>query len=149
MSISAKDITRLQSAVGSQQAGNDWAGVSMFKGGFASSGATVAAGSTSGPFVVVPDSGGTPGTFRAYPQVNGQIKSIDNIVVSGFTPRTPSVSETTIAQVTGYGLDSANKQMYITIQLADFTGALQASLPSKFVVGVQCSLTLSSNSNPL
>jgi hypothetical protein len=147
--ITSNDIKRVQTALGSQQAGNNVVGTTMFKGGFAcgSSGQVLAA--ATGPFVVVPDSGGTPGTYRAYPQVNGQILSIDNAVVTGFTPRNPSASETTIAQVTGYNIDSANNQWYITIQLATFSGALQGSLPAKFVVGVQCSVTLSSTSNPL
>lgn len=147
--MNADDIKRLQHAVASQQAGNDVYGAIGLKGGFATDGAAVIAGSPTGPFVVVPDSGGTPGTFRAYPQVNGQILSLDNIVVSGFTPRSPSAAETTIAQVTGYNIDAANKKWYITIQLADFTGALQGSLPAKYVVGVQCAVTFSANSNPL
>lgn len=146
--INANDITRLQTAVGSQQAGNDLYGAIGLKGGF-SSNSSGAVTQVSGPFVVLPDSSGTVGAFRAYPQVNGQILSIDNIVVSGFTPRGPGVSETTIAQVTGYNIDAANNQYYITIQLATFSGALQGSLPSKFVVGVQCAVTLSNNSNPL
>ena len=147
--MNADDIKRLQTAMGSQQAGNDTFGTIGLKGGFATDGAAVIAGSASPSFVVLPDSGGTPGTFRAYPQVNGQILSLDNIVVSGFTPRIPSAAETTIAQVTGYDIDHANNKWYITIQLADFTGALQGSLPAKFVVGVQCAVTLASNANPL
>lgn len=146
--MNADDIKRLQTAVGSQQAGNDIFGTIGLKGGFAanSSGAVTVA---SGPFTVVPDSSGTVGAFRAYPQVNGTILSLDNIVVSGFTPRGPGVSETTIAQVTGYNIDTANNQWYITVQLATFSGALQGSLPTKFVVGVQCAVTFSSQSNPL
>ena len=148
--MTAADIKRLQTAVASQQAGNNILGVIGLKGGFACNTAgAVIAGTTSGPFVVVPDSGGTLGTYRAYPQVNGSIKSLDNIVVTGFTPRSPSAAETTIAQVTGYGIDTANNQWYITIQLASFSGALQGSLPAKFVVGVQCAVTLNEGSNPL
>lgn len=143
------DIKRLQTAMGSQQAGNDTFGTIGLKGGFRTATAAVVANSTVGPFVVVPDSGGTAGTFRAYPQVNGTILSIDNVVAGGFTPRIPSASETTIVQVTGFGLDAANNKRYITLQLADFTGALQGSLPASYVVGIQCSITLSANSNPL
>lgn len=171
--MNAQDVSRLQSAVGSQPAGNDILGVIGLKGGFAvNSSGGVIAGSVTGPFVVVPDSGGTPGTYRAYPQAygqpvgnpqsgasapsfvpytgrQGQIVSLDNIVVSGFTPRIPSASETTIAQVCGYNIDAANNQWYITIQQATFAGALQGSLPSKFVIGVQCAVSLSSSANPL
>lgn len=148
--INSKDISRLQTAMGSKEAGNNVFGTIGLKGGFACNTAGhVIAGTSTGPFTFLPDSGGTAGTYRAYPQVNGKIVSIDNIVVSAFTPRSPSASETTIAQVTGYAIDSANGQYYITIQLADFTGALQTSLPAKFVVGVQCALTLTPQSNPL
>lgn len=147
--MNADDIKRLQTAVASQQAGNDIFGTIGLKGGFAAGSSGQVLAPASGPFVVVPDSGGTPGTYRAYPQVNGKILSIDNIVVSGFTPRSPSAAETTIAQVCGYNIDAANNQWYITIQEADFTGALQGSLPAKFVIGIQCAITLSSQSNPL
>lgn len=147
--MNADDIKRLQTAVGSQQAGNDIFGTIGLKGGFAAGSSGQVLAPASGPFVVVKDSGGTAGTYRAYPQVNGQILSIDNIVVTGFTPRDPSDAETTIAQVTGYNVDTANNKWYITIQEADFTGALQGSLPAKFVIGIQCSVTLSPQSNPL
>lgn len=171
--MTAKDVTRLQTAVGQQQAGNNILGAIGLKGGFAcNSSGQVIAGSVTGPFVVVPDSSGTVGAFRAYPQAfgtpvgnpqsghstpafapytgaQGTITSIDNVQVGGFTPRGPGVSETTIAQVTGFAIDTANNQYYITIQQATFSGALQGSLPSKFVVGIQCAVTLSSNANPL
>lgn len=148
--MNADDIKRLQTAVGSQQAGNDIFGTVGLKGGFAVNGSgAVIAGSSTGPFVFLPDSGGTPGTYRAYPQVNGQILSLDNISVGGFTPRSPSASETTIAQVCGFNIDTANNGYYITIQQATFSGSLQGSLPTKFVIGVQCAVTLASNANPL
>lgn len=149
--LSTKDITRLQTAVGSQAAGNNLIGVMGLKGGFAVNGSgAVIPGSTSGPFTVVPDSSGTIGAYRAYPNFPaGSIASIDNIQVGGFTPRGPSVSETTIAQVTGFNVDTANNQWYITIQQATFSGALQGSLPSKFVIGVQCAVTFAKTANPL
>lgn len=149
MAISSQDITRMQTALGDQGAGNDFVGYTMFRGGFRTDGAAVVAGSTVGPFVVLPDSGGTPGTFRAYPQANGKILSIDNVVAGGFTPRSPSASESTIVQVTGFNIDSANNQWYITLQLATFSGALQGSLPSSYVVGIQCAVSLSPQANPL
>jgi hypothetical protein len=151
MSLNTHDVTRIQTALGSQQAGNDLVGMVMFRGGFAVNGSgAVIAGSSTGPFTFVPDSSGTVGAYRAYPNMPaGTIVSIDNISVGGFTPRGPSVSETTIAQVTGFGIDAATGTNYITIQQATFSGALQGSLPTKFVIGVSCSLTLSANANPL
>ncbi len=149
--MNASDIKSVQTALASQQAGNDVVGAIGLKGGFAvnSSGAVIA-GSTAGPFVCLPDSGGTVGTYRAYLNYPaGAISSIDNVVVSGFTPRSPSAAETTIAQVTGFNIDSANGQYYITIQQATFSGSLQGSLPAKFVIGVQCAVTFASNANPL
>lgn len=149
--LSAKDITRVQTAVASQEAGNDVVGTIGLKGGFACNGSgAVIAGSSTGPFTFVKDSGGTAGTYRAYPNFPAHsILSLDNIVVGGFTPRSPSAAETTLAQVCGYNLDAANNKWYITIQEADFTGALQASLPTKFVIGVQCAVTFASSANPL
>lgn len=148
--ISSKDISRLQTAVASKEAGNNLIGNIMFKGGCAvnSSGGVIAK-STVGPFVIVPDSGGTPGTYRAYLQANGQILSIDHAQVGGFTPRNPSAAETTIAQVCGFNIDSNNNQWYITIQQATFSGSLQGSLPSKFVIGIECAVTLAPSANPL
>lgn len=149
--LTKKDITRVQTAVASQQAGNNVVGTMGLKGGFAVNGSgAVIAGSSTGPFNFVKDSGGTAGTYRAYPNFPaGSIISIDNINVGGFTPRSPSAAETTQALVCGFAIDSANGQWYITIAEADFTGALQGSLPTKFVIGVQCAVTFSSNANPL
>ncbi len=149
--ISKRDITFVQTAVSSQQVGNDVVGAIMFKGGFAcnSSGAVIA-GSSVGPFTFLPDSGGTPGTYRAYLNAApGAITGIEFISQQGFTPRTPSSSETTIVQCTGYNIDTANNQWYVTLQQATFSGALQGSLPTEFVIGVQVAVTFAANANPL
>ncbi len=174
--VSAKDVTRLQTAVGSQQAGNNILGVIGMKGGFAcTSSGGVLAGSVTGPFVVNPGSvyGEAAGTYRVYPQAYGQpvgnpqsgaytpnfvpytgsqgtIKSMDFINVAGFTPRNPSSAETAAAGVTGYNIDTANNQWYITVQIQTIgTGAILATPPSNYVVGIECAVTLSSNANPL
>jgi hypothetical protein len=150
MAISPQDITRMQSAIGSQQAGNDVVGTTMFKGGFRVSGANVVAGSTVGPFTCLPDSGGTPGTYRAYLNAApGAILAIENVAAGGFTPRAPSASETTIVQVCGFNIDAANNQWYITLQEATFAGALQGSLPSSYVIGIQAAVTFAPSANPL
>lgn len=147
-----RDITRAQVAMGSQQAGNNLIGLVQYKGGFAcGSSGQVLANSSSGPFTFVKDSGGTAGTYRAYPTVQNKstIASIDYINCSGTTPRSPSAAETTIAQVCGWNIDTANNQWYITIQQADFTGALQSALPAKYVIAVECAVTFTPSSNPL
>jgi hypothetical protein len=147
--MNSDDINRVQTAVGSQQSGNDVVGTMGLKGGFAcnSSGHVTF---QSGPFTVLPDSGGAVGTYRAYPNFPaGSIVSLDNITVGGFTPRSPSASETTQALVTGFNIDTANNKWYITIAQADFTGALQGSLPTKFVIGIQCAVTFAASANPL
>ena len=120
--LSPNDITRVQTAVTSQQAGNDVVGTMGLKGGFAcnSSGAVIA-GSSTGPFTFLPDSGGTVGTYRAYLNFPaGAIQSIDNISTGAFTPRIPSAAETTIVQVTGYNIDTANGLWYVTIAASRF-----------------------------
>lgn len=174
--ISAKDVTRLQTAVGQQQAGNNILGVIGLKGGFAcTTSGGVLAGSVTGPFVVNPGSvyGEAAGVYRVYPQAygppignpqsgaytpnsvpyqgnQGTIQSLDFINVNGFTPRNPSSSETAAAGMTGWGIDAANNQWYITVQIQSIgTGAILATPPSNFVVGVECAVTLSSNANPL
>lgn len=174
--ISARDVSRLQHAVADQVAGNNILGVLGMKGGFAcNADGTVFAGSVTGPFVVVPGAafGEPAGVYRCYPQAYGQpvgnpqsgaytphfvpytgvqgtIQSIDFINVSGFTPRNPSASETAAASITGYGLDAANGQNYITVQIQTIgTGAPLTTPPAHFVVGVECAVTLSKNANPL
>ncbi len=174
--ITAKDVTRLQTAVGEQQAGNNILGVIGMKGGFAcTTSGGVLAGSVTGPFVVNPGSvyGEAAGVYRVYPQAyaaptgnpqsgaftpsftpyqgaQGTIQSLDFINVAGFTPRNPSASETAAAGVTGYGIDAANGQWYITVQIQTIgTGAILATPPSNFVVGVECAVSLSKNANPL
>lgn len=173
--ISAKDVTRLQTAVGEQQAGNNILGVIGMKGGFACNTNGTVLGAPVGPFVVVPGSafGEPSGVYRVYPQAYGQtvgnpqsgastphfvpytgvqgtIKSLDFINVNGFTPRNPSSSETAAAGVTGYGIDAANGQWYITVQIQTIgTGAPLTTPPANFVVGVECAVTLSKNANPL
>ena len=145
------DIKRVQTAVGSQDSGNKVVGSIGLKGGCVvnSSGAVIA-GSTSGQFTFIPDSSGTVGAYRAYLNFPaGAIQSIDFIEQSGFSPRSPSASETTILQCTGYNIDVANNLWYITVQQATFAGVLQGSLPSKFVIGVQCAVTFAPNANPL
>jgi hypothetical protein len=92
------------------------------------------------------------GSYRVYPQVNGAIKSIDWMNVNGFTPRNPGASETAAAGVTGYGIDTALSinPWYITVQIQTIgTGAIDATPPQNFVVGVACAVTLTSQSNPL
>lgn len=174
--ISANDVKRLQHAVGEQQAGNNILGVIGLKGGFAcNTDGSVMAGSVTGPFIVNPGSvyGEAAGVYRVYPQAygpsvgnpqsgaykpsfvpyqgqKGTIKSIDFINVQGFTPRNPSASETAAAGMTGWNIDAANGQWYITVQIQTIgTGAILSSPPANFVVGVECAVTLSSNANPL
>ena len=174
--INAQDVTRLQTAVGSQQAGNDILGVIGLKGGFAcNTDGTVMAGSVTGPFIVNPGSvyGESAGVYRVYPQAygppmgnpqsgaykptfvpyqgnQGTIQSIDFFHVLGFTPRNPSASETAFAGVTGYNIDAANGQWYITVQIQSIgTGVLLTTPPANFVVGLTVAVTLSSNANPL
>ena len=174
--ISAKDVSRLQHAVGEQQAGNAILGVIGLKGGFAcNTDGSVMAGSVTGPFIVNQGSvyGEAAGVYRVYPQAyaqpkgnpqsghyipqftpykgnQGTIKSIDFINVNGFTPRNPSASETAAAGMTGWNIDAANGQWYITVQIQTIgTGALLSTPPANFVVGVECAVTLSSDANPL
>lgn len=173
--ISKRDVTRLQSAVGSQQAGNNILGVIGLKGGFACTSGGGVLGPVVGPFVVVPGSafGEPAGVYRVYPQAygpgvgnpqsgavtpsfapysgqQGTISSIDFINVAGFTPRNPGATETASALMTGWNIDAANGQWYITVQISTLTtGAILNSPPSNFVVGVECAVTLSSNANPL
>ena len=174
--ISAKDVTRLQTAVGEQQAGNNILGVIGMKGGFAcNTDGTVMAGSVTGPFIVNPGSvyGESAGIYRVYPQAYGQpvgnpqsgaykpsytpyrgnqgtIQSIDYVNVAGFTPRNPSSAETAAAGMTGWNIDSANGQWYITVQIqAIGAGTILTTPPANFVVGVACAVTLSKSANPL
>lgn len=94
----------------------------------------------------VPDSGGAAGTYRAYlsAPANCQIQSIDWFEVKGFTPRTPTGVETADARVCGYNIDTANGQWYITIQVVLLSsGAVTATPPAGFVIGVRAACTLS------
>ena len=174
--ITAKDITRVQTAVSSQQAGNNVIGQIMFKGGFACTTGGGVLGPVVGPFNVQPGSayGEPAGVYRVYlqkpsaaaptsgpyagnpqgqqyvPYTSGQIQSIDFFNVSGFTPRNPGATETASALVTGYGTDSSNGEFYITVQISTLTtGAILGTPPSNFVVGLDVAVTFASNTNPL
>jgi hypothetical protein len=173
--MTADDVKRLQTAVTSQQAGNNIMGTIGLKGGFACTSSGGVLGSVVGPFVVIPGSafGEPAGVYRVYPQAfgqpsknpqsgastptfnpytgnQGQILSIDFFNVSGFTPRSPGSTETASALVTGYNIDAANNQWYITVQISTLTtGAILSTPPTNFVVGIEAAVTLSSNANPL
>jgi hypothetical protein len=157
--MTAADIKRLQTAVASQQAGNNVYGSIGLKGGFACTDIGGVLGAPVGPFAVVPQTGPNVGCYRVYPKApNGQpwlgtqgtIISIDFINVNGFTPRNPTVAETAAAMVTGWGIDSGNNQWYVTVQIATLgTWALLATPPTNFVVGVEMAVSFSLNANPL
>lgn len=149
--LSANDITRIQSAVGSQQAGNDVVGTIGLKGGFACTDTGGVLGSPVGPFNVVAETGPNVGCYRVYPQwPAGSITAINYANVNGFTPRNPTVAETTAAMVTGWGIDSATNTWYLTVQIATLgTWALQPTPPTNFVVGVEIGVTFASTANPL
>jgi hypothetical protein len=149
--LSANDITRVQTATGSQQAGNDVVGTIGLKGGFACTNTGGVLGSPVGPFTVIPETGPNVGCYRVYPTYPaGSIKSIDYFNVNGFTPRNPTTAETAAAMVTGFNIDPANNQWYITVQIATLgTWALLATPPSNFVVGVEMAITFQPSANPL
>lgn len=174
--ITANDVKRLQTAVGSQDVGNNLAGNMIFKGGFACTNTGGVLGPVVGPFTVVPGSafGEPAGVYRVYPKPptpatqpaantapvstnavqsgapTATIKSIDFFNVSGFTPRNPGVAETASALVTGYNVDAANGLWYITVQISTLTtGAILNTPPTNFVVGLDAGVTFNSYSFPL
>ena len=150
--MNPSDIKRLQTAVGSQESGNNIYGTIGLKGGFACTTSGGVLGPVVGPFQVFPGSvyGEPAGVYRVYPQVNGPITSIDQLNVNGFTPRNPGATETASALVTGFNTDAANGKWYITVQISTLTtGAILNTPPSNFVVGVEVACTMPTIANPL
>ena len=164
--MNALNIKQLQTAVASQEGGNNIYGAIGLRGGFACTSSGGVLGPVIGPFNVVPGPaigepagvyrvyplapGPTAGTYIPYSGAKGTITGIDFFNVNAFTPRAPGVSETASALVTGYNTDAANGQWYITVQISTLTtGAILATPPNNFVVGVEVAVSLSPSSNPL
>jgi len=148
--FSASTIRRVLTALSSQKSGNEILGSLGQYGGFRlNSNGTVA--SSSGDIVAIPDSGGAVGTYRVLmPSINNNIQSIDWVCVQGFTPRTPTGVETCDARVTGFNHDASTNQWYITVQVVLLSsGAVDATPPQGFTVGVRASVTLTPQANAL
>lgn len=148
-SISKSTIRRLNTAVGSVPSGNEILGSLGQLGGF-SVNADASIRVNGGDIVAIPNPGGAAGTYRAlFPNINGDIQSLAWASVRGFTPRSPTAVETADARVCGYNQDATTKQWYVTIQIVDIsTGAVLATPPAGFVVGVRAAFVLTPQANP-
>jgi hypothetical protein len=148
-SISKGTIRRLNTAVGSVPAGNEILGSLGQLGGF-SVNADASIKVQQGDISVVPDSGGAAGTYRVmFPNVNSDIQSIAWFEVKGFTPRAPTGVETADARVCGYNFDATLKQWYITVQIVLLSsGAVDATPPAGFAIGVRAAFVLTPQANP-
>lgn len=106
---------------------------------------------STGDIVAIPDSGGAVGTYRVlFPNINPLIQSIDWFQVDGFTPRSPTGVETCEARVCGYNQDATTKQWYITVQIVLISsGAVTATPPNGFSIGVRASVTYTPQANAL
>lgn len=147
--ISSGTIRRLGTALGSVPASNEILGSLGQLGGFSlNADATIKV--QAGDISVVPDSGGAAGTYRVmFPNINSVIQTLNWFTVKGFTPRTPTGVETCDARVCGYNQDATTKQWYITVQIVLLsTGAVTATPPAGFVVGVRAAFTLTPQANP-
>ena len=151
MSLSVRLKKQLGIALGSKRAGvsdkhllaSELAAVIGIKGGFAlNSDGTLKAGSVVGDFTVQANAEGNAGEnrIRFNPKLDKQIKNIMNIKTSGFTPRGPTVAETSTSLVTGWGQDSQG--WYVTIVCATLNGAANPTPPQGFVIGVDIALIL-------
>lgn len=148
-SISNGTIRRVNTALGSVPAGNEVLGSLGGLGGF-SVNADASIQVNSGDCQAVPDSGGALGTYRVlFPNLNNSIQSIAWANVEGFTPRTPTGVETCAARVCGYAFDATLKQWYITVQIVLLSsGAVTATPPAGFVIGVRAAFVLTPQANP-
>ena len=148
--LSKSTIRRVLTALSSQPSGNEVLGAIGQYGGFSlNTDGTIRV--QQGDISVVPDSGGAVGTYRVmFPNINAGIQSIDWLVVEGFTPRTPTGVETCAARVCGYNQDATTKQWYITVQIVLLSsGAVTATPPAGFAVGVRASVTYNPQANAL
>jgi hypothetical protein len=148
-SISNSTIRRVNTALASVPSGNEVLGSLGALGGFSvNSDASVKV--NSGDVTAIPDSGGALGTYRVlFPSQNAAIQSIAWANVEGFTPRAPTGVETCAARVCGYNYDATLKQWYVTVQIVLLSsGAVTATPPAGFVVGVRAAFVLTPQANP-
>lgn len=147
-SISKSTIRRVNTALASVPSGNEVLGSLGALGGF-SVNADASIKVNSGDCQAVPDSGGALGTYRVlFPNLNASIQSIAWANVEGFTPRAPTDVETCAARVCGYNFDQSLKQWYITVQIVLLSsGAVTATPPAGFVVGVRAAFNLTPQAN--
>jgi hypothetical protein len=152
MSLNKDTARRLIIALSGQQAGNNAIGAIGLYGG-AQLGASAAVAGSTGDFVLIPNSGGAPGTYRfifADPTMNPRVSSIDWFEVLGFTPRNPTAVETAAALVTGYNYDTTLNQWYVTVQVVSNTSwAVLSDPPTGFVVSIRMAVSFQPAANSI
>lgn len=148
MALSNQGKRRLSTALGDKDTANAVLGSLGVYGGFRVN-ADASVQLSAGDFVAVPDSGGAAGTYRVFmPGINAQIQSIDWIHCKGFTPRAPTGVELNDARVCGYNFDATKGQWYITVQIALLSnGAVNATPPAGFTIGLRAAVTLLPTAN--
>jgi hypothetical protein len=156
MSLTKDTVRRTIIALSGQTAGNNLVGVVGLIGGAQLGASGVIAKSTNGDFTLVPDSGGAVGTYRFYfsdPTLNARVSSIDWFEVKGFTPRSPTATETADALVTGYNYDTTLNQWYVTVAMAAIgTGAwfsTPSSIPTGYVLGIRMAVSYQQAANSI